>query len=116
MSVAVERLGGDRALVSVSAPLDYHLTQRLDESLTELLAEGVLNLAVDLSDATPVDDGAVGVLFDALRQVRPAGGMLALAVPDERLREVLGVMGLDRVFRVTPSREQARSLVAGEPA
>jgi anti-anti-sigma factor len=112
MSVAVERLDEHAVLVSVAAPLDYEVTQRLDETLRQVAADGVLRVAIDLSQATPMDDAAIGVLFRALRTLRPAGGVVALAVPDAKLRTALGVMGLDRVFRVTETRQDACALVS----
>jgi anti-anti-sigma factor len=110
MRLAVER-GAGRALVRLDGPLDYPATEELEAELTGLLDLGIRNLAVDLTGATAVDDAAVGVLYEALRRARASGGQVALALVDERLVEVLAVMGLDRAFRLAASGEEALQLL-----
>jgi anti-anti-sigma factor len=111
MSVHVERLDDGPALVRVGGPLDYPSTEELAAALSGLLAGGTRYVAVDLTDATPIDDAAVGVLYDALRRVRAAGGAVSLAVRDEGLDRVLSVMGLDRAFRIAANARDAVALV-----
>jgi anti-anti-sigma factor len=116
MSIKIERVASGGALVTVAATLDYPATEELAGALEELLDEGVRSLVIDLSQAAPVDDAAIGVLFEALRAVRPLGGGVALVVTDPALRGALTVMGLERTFRVRETLAAARSAVgAGAP-
>ena len=71
--------------------------------------------ALDLSRALPLDDEAIGVLYRAAISVRPRGGVVALGVPDEALRETLATMGLDHVLLVHADVAAAIA-AAGEPA
>jgi anti-sigma B factor antagonist len=116
MSVAVDRLAPDAALVEIDGPLDYDETGALDSVLGDVVAGGAMRIAIDLTHATPLDDAAVGVLFDALRRVQPRGGTVVLVVGDRRLSRTLEIMGLDRVFRVCDTADEARRLVAPAPA
>jgi anti-anti-sigma factor len=101
------RVGDDGALVVVDGALDYHATEELAELLAELSDGGVSRIAIDLERASPVDDAAIGVLFRALRATRDAGGALAIAAPEARLRDALSTMGVDRVLQVAASRADA---------
>jgi anti-anti-sigma factor len=107
MSLTAARTGDDGALVVVDGPLDYHATEELAELLGGLLEDGAVRIAIDLVRATPIDDAAIGVLFRGLLGARDAGGSLAIGTPEERLRDALATMGVDRVLRVTESREGA---------
>src|SRR3954454_6071607 len=111
MSVRVERLDAGPALVWGGGALGYRATEELAAARSGLLADGIRHVAVDLTQATPVDDAAVGVLYEALRRVRAVGGAVSLAVADESLGRVLSVMGLDRAFRITTNARDAVALV-----
>jgi anti-anti-sigma regulatory factor len=115
VSIVAERLAAGGALVRVLAPLGYDAVVELDATLRELAAEGVDRYAIDLSEALPLDDDAIGVLYRAAIAVRPRGGIVALGVPDEVLRETLATMGLDRVLQLREDVAGALSAVA-EPA
>jgi anti-anti-sigma factor len=116
MGLSVERRGDGPALVRLDGPLDYPATEELDEALAALVDGGVHRVAIDLTRAVPLDDAAVGVLYDTLRRVRAAGGAVALAVVDPRLSQVLSVMGLDRAFRMAATAEDALLLLGAVPA
>jgi anti-anti-sigma factor len=116
MGLAVERRGDGPALVRLDGPLDYPATEELEQALSALVDGGVHRVAVDLTAAAPLDDAAVGVLYHTLRRVRAAGGAVALAVTDDRLNQVLSVMGLDRTFRLAATAEDALLLLGAAPA
>ena len=84
--------------------------------LAELSDDGASRIAIDLERASPVDDATIGVLFRALRAARDAGGALAVAAPEPRLRDALATMGVDRVLRVAASRVEALAALGLEPA
>jgi anti-anti-sigma regulatory factor len=112
VSIAVERLADGGALVRVGAPLGYDAVAELDMTLRRLAASGVERYAVDLSDALPLDDDAIGVLYRTAIAVRPRGGIVVLAVPDETLRATLEAMGIDRVLLVREDVAGALAAVA----
>jgi anti-anti-sigma factor len=115
MSLSAARTGGDGVLVVVDGALDYHTTQDLTELFGELAAEGVVRIAIDLEHASPIDDAAIGVLFRALLAAREAGGALAIGTSEDRLRDALGTMGIDRVLRIAPDRAGALGALGLEP-
>jgi anti-sigma B factor antagonist len=107
VALTAARVGDDGALVVVDGALDYHATEELAELLDELAEGGASRIAIDLERASSVDDAAIGVLFRALRAARDAGGALALAGPEPRLRDALATMGVDRVLRISDDRADA---------
>jgi len=111
VGVTLERPALHVALVTVDGALDHHAVGELETALGEAVGGGALGLVVDLSGASPVDDGAPGLLVRAVRVVRPEGGAVAVVTSDEALLGVLATMGLDRVLRLERDREAALALI-----
>ena len=108
MSLTAARTGDDGALVVIDGPLDYHSTEELAELLGGLLQGGRRRGSRSTwRAATPIDDAAIGVLFRGLRAPATPAESLAIGAPEERLRDALETMGVDRVLRVTENREAA---------
>jgi anti-anti-sigma factor len=111
VGVTLERPAPRVALLTVDGALDHHTVEELEAALGEAVGGGAVGLVVDLSEASPVDDGAPGLLVRAVRVVRPEGGAVAVVTADEALLGVFATMGLDRVLRVERDREAALSLI-----
>ncbi len=64
-------------------------------------------LVLDVADVEFVDSTGLGVLVGALRRVRGSGGDVRIAAARPAMQRVLSVTGLDQVFRLFPTVEQA---------
>ncbi len=87
-------------VVSVSGELDLYNADSLREELGLLTGVDKPLAIVDLLGVPLLDSTALGVLVDAAKRVRGAGGRFALVSEDPRTLRVLEVTGLDRIFRV----------------
>lgn len=61
---------------------------------------GSFHLVLDLTGVDFIDSFGLGVLVGALKRTRLAGGDVRLVVPEPRIRRVLEVCDLDRVFDI----------------
>jgi anti-sigma B factor antagonist len=108
MDLLVEsRQAGDWSIVEVKGEVDLYSAPRLKERLAELTVSGRSRITVNLEGVEFMDSTGLGVLIGALKRCREAEGTLALAAPREPVRKVLSITGLDRVFPVHDSVEQA---------
>jgi anti-sigma B factor antagonist len=108
MNLMVEsRQVGDWSIVEVKGEVDLYSAPRLKERLAELTGAGRTRIAVDLGAVEFLDSTGLGVLIGALKRCREARGTLGLVAPREPVRKVLSITGLDRVFPVHDSVEQA---------
>jgi anti-sigma B factor antagonist len=108
MDLLIEsRQAGDWSIVDVKGEVDLYSAPRLKERLAELTGAGRSRVTVNLEAVEFLDSTGLGVLIGALKRCREAGGTLALAAPREPVRKVLSITGLDRVFPVHESVEQA---------
>ncbi len=54
----------------------------------------------------------LGVLVGGVKRLRPAGGSLALVCTDDNITKIFEITGLDRVFPIHSSRDEALAAVA----
>lgn len=85
-------------LVVVSGRVDSSTSTELDEVLQTRLDEGRSNLVLDLSEVHYMSSSGLRSLVSALRESKKKGGDVRIASPSERVREVLGLAGLDSLF------------------
>lgn len=101
------RESGDWTILVARGEVDLYTAPRLKEELAGLVTGGRARVAVDLSGVEFLDSTGLGVLISGLKRCREAGGELALAEPREPVRKVLSITGLDRVFPIHDSVEEA---------
>lgn len=97
---------GDAVVVRLAGELDLSNAPTVREALAGALGRGSPRLVVDLSDVTFIDSTALGVLVEARRKL-PNRDDFALAAPGLEARRALEVSGLDRVFAVHETVEDA---------
>jgi anti-sigma B factor antagonist len=98
---------GDWTVLTVNGEVDLYTAPRLKERLTEITGAGRSHLAVDLQGVEFMDSTGLGVLIGALKRCKEAGGALTLVGPREPVVKVLAITGLDKVFSISGSVEDA---------
>ena len=93
----------------VAGELDLYTAGRLKERLRALSDQGRHRLVVNLERVEFMDSTALGVLIGARRRAREHDGEVVLAGPVDPVRKVLSITGLDRVFPIRDSVDQATS-------
>ena len=92
--------------------VDLYTAPEFKERMVELIESGKKQIVVDLSKATFIDSTTLGVLVGGVKRLRPAGGSLALVCTDENITKIFEITGLDRVFPIHSSREEALDAVS----
>jgi anti-sigma B factor antagonist len=101
------RIKDNLGLVTLSGEVDIYTAPRLKERMLELFDAGVRDMIVDLSEVTFIDSTALGVLIGGVRRVGDAGGTMALVVATRPVERILAVTGLDQVFTIRQTRDDA---------
>lgn len=102
---------GGLTLVDVGGEIDVYTAPLLRDRLDDLIAAGGNHLVVDLQDVTFMDSTALGVLVGRLKLVRAQGGSLRLVSNQDRVLKVFAITGLDKVFQIFATVDEA---LAGE--
>jgi anti-sigma B factor antagonist len=95
--LTVQPVGDD--VVRVSGELDIRTCERLERTAGELADRGRL-VALDVSELTFCDSTGLAVLVRLHKRAQAAGGELVLRSPVPRVRNLLTLTGLTRLFRV----------------
>ncbi|HEU5023547.1 MAG TPA: STAS domain-containing protein [Spirillospora sp.] len=88
-------------VVTVAGELDLATAGTLDEYLSKAIgAEGRPRIVVDVTRMTFCDSSGLNVLIRASKRIAAMRGRFVLVRPTERVRNVLRVTGLERVFDI----------------
>ena len=106
MNVSTDTRDG-YAVVTITGRLTASGAPMLRNAVSDLIAGGEPNVAIDLSGTEFVDSSGLGALIGGLKSARVAGGDLRIAAVPEAVRTVLHLTNLDRVLRDYPTPESA---------
>jgi anti-sigma B factor antagonist len=62
---------------------------------------------VDFTDTTFIDSTTLGVLVGGVKRLRTADGELSLVCSDRNITKIFEITGLDRVFTIYSTRDEA---------
>jgi anti-sigma B factor antagonist len=99
-------------VIELGGEIDLYTAPEFKERMAEIIDEGKTRVVVDLSQATFIDSTTLGVLVGGVKRMRPAGGSLALVCTDENIIKIFEITGLDRVFPIHATRDEALADVA----
>jgi anti-sigma B factor antagonist len=94
-------------VIELGGEVDLYTAPDFKDRLLKLIDEGKTRIVVDLSKATFIDSTTLGVLVGGVKRLRPTGGTLALVCTDPNIIKIFEITGLDRVFPIHGSRDEA---------
>jgi anti-sigma B factor antagonist len=97
----------EHVVLEVGGEVDVYTAPKLRERLVDMVNTGHKQLVVDLSRVEFLDSTGLGVLVGAHRRLRARDGSLDLVCPHERVLKVFRITGLDNVFDIHSSVEEA---------
>ncbi|HYO38922.1 MAG TPA: STAS domain-containing protein [Nocardioidaceae bacterium] len=106
LQIDVDRRSGVTVL-SPYGEIDFATGPRLRESITENLVAGRVNLVVDLLGVEFIESTGLGALIGGRRRAEALNGSLSLVCGEDQLLEVFRITGLDKVFAIYASVDDA---------
>lgn len=100
-------------VVGVSGEVDVYAAPALRERLTEELADG-RSVVVDLTEVGFLDSTGLGALVAARTSAAERGASLPLVCTHQRILKLFTITGLDGVFTIHDSVDQAVAGVVAE--
>ena len=107
-----EEIDSGTHVIELGGEVDLYTAPEFKERMVELIESGKKRIVVDLSQATFIDSPTLGVLVGGVKRLRPAGGSLAIVCADQNICKIFEITGLDRVFPIHGSREEALAAVS----
>jgi anti-sigma B factor antagonist len=107
LSIATEARSAEEFVIALSGEVDLYTCPEFKQELLGVIGRGAKHVVVDLEATTFVDSTALGVLLRGVQRLRQMDGRLSVACDDPNIRKIFEVTGLDRVFSVYRTREEA---------
>ena len=102
-----ERSFGDAQLVEVTGELDVSNADEFVELMYTAVVRPGVRVVLDLSRADFIDSTVLNVLFVSAARLRASGGRLAIVCSPDHIYRVLEAAGMDAVYPIVATREQA---------
>ena len=105
--IKTERVDDGAFVIALTGEVDLYTAPEFKQQLLEVISQGGKNVIVDFSDTTFIDSTTLGVLVGGVKRLRTNDGQLSLVCDDRNITKIFEITGLDRVFTIHPTREQA---------
>jgi len=109
LAVREHELEGGVMLIDVRGEVDLYSVDELRKTLEEAEDAGHVHLVVDLSAVNTIDSTGLAALVGVHRRLLRAGGEMVVIISSARVWSKFTMTGLDNVFRVATTREEALS-------
>ena len=111
-----EEIDADTHVIELGGEVDLYTAPEFKERMVQVIEQGKKQVVVDLSKATFIDSTTLGVLVGGVKRLRTNDGQLSLVCSDRNITKIFEITGLDRVFTIYPSREEAVSTIGASAA
>src|SRR5215208_5335263 len=99
----------DRTIIEVSGSVDALTASDLSKALVSQIAEGHVNLIVDLIGVEFMSSAGLRVLLGAVKESRSNGGDLRIASTNPGIDKILKMSGFNNIAKVFSSQAEAVS-------
>ncbi len=114
--IKTEQLGDDAFVISLAGEVDLYTAPEFKQQLLEVIGQGGKQVVVDFSNTTFIDSTTLGVLVGGVKRLRSNDGQLSLVCSDRNITKIFVITGLDRVFTIHGTRDEAlAALASSEP-
>ena len=96
-----------RTIVAVGGEIDVYTAPKLRDKITELVADGVYDIVIDMEEVEFLDSTGLGVLVGGLKKGRAHDGTMELICSQDRLLKIFRLTGLAKVFTIHDSESAA---------
>ena len=105
--IKTEQLSDDQYVISLAGEVDLYTAPEFKQQLLEVIGQGGKDVVVDFSNTTFIDSTTLGVLVGGVKRLRSNDGQLSLVCSDRNITKIFEITGLDRVFPIYKSRDEA---------
>lgn len=105
--VKTDKVDDGTYVISLTGEVDLYTAPEFKQQLLDVIGEGGKDIVVDFSDTTFIDSTTLGVLVGGVKRLRAQEGRLSLVCSDRNITKIFEITGLDRVFTIYPTRDEA---------
>ena len=94
-------------VLDIEGEVDVYTSPQLKQDLVQLAERGVKRIIINLSKVDYLDSTGLGVLIGGLKRLREADGNLVLVGPGMRIQRIFEITGLNKIFDIYDTEEEA---------
>jgi len=94
-------------LLDLAGVLDAYTSKKFDGYLADLVAAGGTQTVLDCAKLDYLSSAGIGVLTGAVKRCRDLGGDLRLCAVTEKVRKIMGMVGLPGLLRTYDAEKGA---------
>ena len=106
-SITDRQVNDDTHVVAVTGEIDLFTAPEFKQRVSAPIDAGRSNVVVDLRATTFIDSSSLGVLIGAHRRLKLRGGALVVVCDNEAIVKTFRITGLDGVFTLVHSLDDA---------
>jgi anti-sigma B factor antagonist len=107
LDITTEEAGAGIAVVGLTDEIDLYTCPEFKQELLRVIADGATFIVVDLTGTTFIDSTALGVIIRGVERLKQRDGRLVVVCADPNIVKIFEVTGLNRIFSVYGSRDEA---------
>jgi anti-sigma B factor antagonist len=107
--IKTEQLSSETYVISLSGEVDLYTAPEFKQQLLEVIGQGGKEVVVDFTNTTFIDSTTLGVLVGGIKRLRTNEGRLSLVCSDRNITKIFEITGLDKVFEIYATRDDAVS-------
>ena len=111
-AITEQPIDAERHVLAVRGEIDLFTAPQLGRVLAESIEAGRNRIVVDLTETSLLDSTALGVLIGAVKRLRSRHGTLVIVNADPNMAKTFEITGLDQIFTILPTRDEAIEAVA----
>jgi anti-sigma B factor antagonist len=105
--IKTEQTSEHQYVISLAGEVDLYTAPEFKQQLLDVIGKGAKDVVVDFSNTTFIDSTTLGVLVGGVKRLRQNEGQLSLVCSDRNITKIFEITGLDRVFTIHATREEA---------
>ncbi len=105
--VKTDKVDDSTYVISLAGEVDLYTAPEFKQQLLDVITQGGRNVIVDFSNTTFNDSTTLGVLVGGIKRLRTNDGQLSLVCSDRNITKIFEITGLDRVFTIHATRNEA---------
>jgi len=107
--IKTEQINDDSYVISLAGEVDLYTAPEFKQQLLEVIGQGGKQVIVDFTNTTFIDSTTLGVLVGGVKRLRTNEGRLSLVCSDRNITKIFEITGLDKVFDIYATRDEAVS-------
>ena len=109
--VKTEQLDDNSYVIALAGEVDLYTAPEFKQQLLDVIGKGAHDVVVDFTNTTFIDSTTLGVLVGGVKRLRTNDGRLSLVCSDRNITKIFEITGLDRVFTIHGTRDEALSAI-----